>query len=154
MSHGGTSDAVGVILFGLGEMIMYDVLHVRDVEPTTSEIRAHEHVGAAVGKPIDGLLALPLVKSTVISRHREPLVGKIGCRARYAVPIIEEDDGAVTVEAAEQGSEHWELVFVGTVNDVHPNTIFVLRIVAEVDNLEANRRELRVDELVRGDIRS
>ena len=104
---------------------MHDVLHVGDVEATTSEIRAHEHVGAAVGKPVDGFLTLPLIKSAVIGRYRESLVGKIGCRARYAVPIIEEDDGAVTVEAAEQGSEHRELVFVGTVNDVHLDAVFV-----------------------------
>ena len=143
---------MGVILFRLGKVIVHDVLYVGNVESAASEVRAHQDIGAAVGKAVDGFLALPLVEAAMIGRNGEAFVRQKSRRALHAVPVIEKDDGAIALEATEQRCEDRELVFVGTVDDVHLDAVFLLGVLAEVDDLKAGGRERRVDELIRRDI--
>ena len=80
-------------LLSYGQVVMHNVLNVRDIQTARGEVCAYENVGGTVGEAIDGFLSLTLVETAVEGADHVAFLGEeLGC-ALHAVTIVEKDDG-------------------------------------------------------------
>ena len=125
-------------------MIVNDVENVVDVETARGQIGAYQNVGTAVGKAVEGGFAPGLFESAMKQTGREASLAKKFVGALHALTMIEEDDGTLAVQGAEQQVECVEFVFRFASHLEHLDALLYCGIFVEIVDAD-NRTD--VDEV-------
>ena len=103
-------------------MVVDDVLDVRNVKTSRSQVGGHQHIGRAITEAIQLFLALMLFQTAVETTNRESLVLQIVAYAFYGIAIVQEYDAALVPKTQQQLLEGAKLVFLGTMHLIQGDT--------------------------------
>ena len=96
----GTSYAVDVFVFAHGQVVVYYVCYVGDVESACCEVGTDKDVCRTIGKTVNGFLTFALLLASVEVADNVSLAAQELAHTLHAVSIVHEYDGLLIAEAA------------------------------------------------------
>ena len=107
-----------VFVFAYGQVVVYYVCNVRNVESACCEVGSDENVCRTIGKAVDGFLTFALLLASVEVADNISLAAQELAHTLHSVTIVHEYDGLLIAEAAQQCVESAELVALRTLHGV------------------------------------
>ena len=138
--------AVCESLRGEGLVVVYDVAHLFYVESASRQVGGHEHGCGAVVEHFDGLFAVALLHSAVVTGTVHAVLAQPVVDAVGALAVVDEDDGAfrppvLLGEGGEEAEKRFQLVVGVGVHAVHAQARTLLPAFAEVEAQRGGERQ-------------
>ena len=87
-------------IFATGQVIVYDVLHLGDIETASGKVSAHEYVAATVAELVQGTFAYLLIHTSVVGLMGELLATQVLSHSIYRLAVVAEDDSLSALKGA------------------------------------------------------
>ena len=98
---------------------MHDVVDVRNIKATACQVSADHDVGRAIGKAVESILALLLLKSSMEGTQREASLAQEVSHTFHTLTVVQEHHRALLTPFQQQLSEGFELVVLWTFNGIN-----------------------------------